>query len=263
MPRPGDEFQRLVDIMARLRAPNGCPWDLEQDFHSLRKYLLEETYEVLDCIDRKDWPGLAEELGDLLLQPVFQAQMAKEAGYFTIANALEAINDKLIRRHPHIFGDATAETAGEVKRRWDEIKADEKASKGETATDLLAGVPRALPALVEGQKIGSKVAAVGFDWPDVSGVLQKLHEELDEIDEARTLGDREKVEEEVGDLLFVVVNLARKLGIDAEQALRGANAKFRRRFQYVERSLASEGRSLEAASLEEMEAKWLAAKEKL
>jgi MazG family protein len=262
MPRAGDQFQRLVDIMARLRAPDGCPWDLEQDFRSLRKYLLEETYEVLDCIDREDWSALAEELGDLLLQPVFQAQMADEAGLFTIADVLGAINGKLIRRHPHVFGGAAAETAGEVKQRWDEIKAAEKASKGESAGDLLSGVPRALPALVEAQKIGSKVANVGFDWPDVSGVLEKLHEELDEVDQARRLGEAHKVEEEIGDLLFVVVNLARKLDVDAEQALRKANGKFRRRFHYVEKALAEEGRALQSASLEEMEAKWLAAKAK-
>jgi len=243
--------------MARLRAPDGCPWDREQSFQSLRKYLIEESYEVLDAIERADWPGLAEELGDLLLQPVFLAQMASEQGLFSIADSLDAINTKLIRRHPHVFGDGEAKTAEDVKHRWDQIKAQERIEKGESGKYLLDAVPRALPALMEAQQIGSKVAKVGFDWPSAEPVIEKLREELDELEQARTAGDRLHMEEELGDLLFVVVNLARKLGIDAEQALRDANAKFRKRFAYVESAL---GESFGEATLEEMEAQWQRAK---
>jgi len=258
--RPGARFDRLVEIMARLRAPDGCPWDREQSFATLRRYLLEETYEVLDAIDAEDWDGLAEELGDLLLQPVFLAQMASEQGRFSIADSLDAINTKLVRRHPHIFGDAVARTPDEVKDRWDRIKAEEKREKGMAEGGLLDSVPRSLPALAEGQEIGRKAAGTGFDWPDVNGVLAKLHEELEELRVAREQGDAKHVEEELGDILFVMVNLARKLDIDAEHALRGANAKFRRRFGRLERRLREEGRFGEA-TLEEMEEQWQRAKQ--
>lgn len=255
--RAGDEFNRLVAIMARLRAPDGCPWDREQDFKTLRKYLIEEAYEVLETIDTEDWQGLEEELGDLMLQPVFLAQMASEQGLFSIADSVAAINTKLIRRHPHIFADGEAKTSGEVKTRWDEIKAEEKREKGREENAMLDAVPRALPALVEAQQISTKVARHGFDWPDVDQVLDKLREELGELADA---GDEKSREDELGDVLFVIVNLARKLGVDAEQALRGANTKFRRRFAYVERTLASDGRPVGVATLDEMEAKWQEAK---
>jgi MazG family protein len=261
--RAREGFGRLVEIMARLRGPEGCPWDREQSFDTLKKYLLEEAYEVLDAIDRRDWDGLAEELGDLMLQPVFLAQMASDQNLFSISDSLEAINSKLIRRHPHVFGDAEARTADDVKHRWEQIKAEEKKEKGHQQARLLDVVPRTVPALMEGQQIGSRVAKSGFDWPGVEAVMGKLHEELAELEAARQGGNATRVEEEFGDVLFVMVNLARKLGVDAEQALRGANAKFRRRFAYVEQSLAAEGNPVGEATLDEMEAKWHQAKQAL
>ena len=248
--------------MARLRAPAGCPWDQQQTFDSIKPYTLEETYEVLDAIDQRDWPGLREELGDLMLQPVFYAQMAQEAGYFSIADSLRAINEKLVRRHPHVFGDVTAETPEDVKRNWDQIKAEEKASKGEAPAGLLEKVPRALPALVEAQQIASKAAAVGFDWETPEQVLEKLHEELAELEESRSASDPAGMEDELGDLLFVLVNLARFLKVDPEQALRRSNAKFRRRFGYIETKLAEQGTRLEDATIGEMEKLWQEAKQK-
>src|SRR5271163_2860675 len=204
----GEKFERLVSIMARLRAPGGCPWDREQTFDTIKPYLLEETYEVLDAIDRRDWPNLAEELGDLMLQPVFFAQMASEDGRFRIDDSLDAIIEKLIRRHPHVFADGSADTASDVKRRWDEIKADEKKSRGEAPRGRLESVPRNLPALVEAQQISSKAAATGFDWENASQVLGKLDEELRELAEARESGSPQAIEGELGDLLLVLVNLA-------------------------------------------------------
>jgi MazG family protein len=257
-PRAGDRFQQLVDIMARLRSPQGCPWDREQNFDTIKPYTLEEVYEVLDAIDARDWPGLAEEIGDLMLQCVFYAQMASERNLFSIADSLEAIRRKLIRRHPHVFGDATAETAAEVKHRWDQIKAEEKREQGRQPA-LLDSVPRSQPALAEAQQISSKVAKVGFDWPGVVQVVEKLHEELAEIAEARETAP-EKLEEEIGDLLFVVVNLARHSGVDAEQALRRANAKFRTRFAHVESRLQEQKKPLGEATLDQMEALWQEAK---
>lgn len=251
----GERFERLVGIMARLRGPDGCPWDREQSFDTIKPYLLEETYEVLDAIDRRDWPGLADELGDLLLQAVFFAQMASEEKRFSIDDSIDAIVEKLIRRHPHVFGDATAKTADDVKRRWDEIKADEKRSKGEPSRRLLESVPRNLPALVEAQQISSKAAAVGFDWDNADQVLAKLEEELHELARARQGGSREELEGEIGDLLFVIVNLARFLKVDPEQALRKTNAKFRKRFAHVESNAVLPG-----ATIDEMEALWQEAK---
>jgi MazG family protein len=254
MPNPGDSFTKLVEIMARLRAPDGCPWDREQTFDTIKPYLLEETYEVLQAIDDRDWKELADELGDLLLQVVFFSQMAAEAGHFNINDAVEAINSKLIRRHPHVFGDGDAKTSAEVLKKWDEIKATEKVRpKG-----LLAGIPKALPALVEGDKISRKAAGAGFDWPNIDQVFDKLKEEVDELHEARTSGSQEQIEGEIGDLLFVVINLARFLKVDPEQALRKTNTKFRRRFAHVEEGL---GKPLKEATLEEMEALWQAAKQ--
>jgi MazG family protein len=251
----GERFERLVGIMARLRAPGGCPWDREQNFDTIKPYLLEETYEVLDAIDQRDWPGLAEELGDLMLQAVFFAQMASEEGKFGIDDSLDAISEKLIRRHPHVFGDGTAKTSDDVKRRWDEIKADEKKDKGRPQLGRLDSVPRKLPALVEAQQISSKAASVGFDWENHGQVLEKLDEELRELAEARESGTPAELEGEIGDLLFVLVNLARKLQVDPEQALRRTNAKFRKRFAFVESRA-----SLPGATLAEMEALWQKAK---
>jgi len=244
-----------VAIMARLRAPGGCPWDREQSFDSIKPYLLEETYEVLDAIDRRDWPGLADELGDLLLQAVFFAQMASEENKFRIDDSLDAISEKLIRRHPHIFGDADAKTADDVKRRWDEIKAEEKKARGEAPRGILESVTRQAPALVEAQQISSKAAAVGFDWENPDQVLEKLDEELDELRRARDGGSQAELENEIGDLFFVLVNLARFFKVDPEQALRRTNAKFRKRFAHVESRA-----QLPGASVAEMEALWQEAK---
>jgi MazG family protein len=251
-------FARLVEIMARLRSPDGCPWDREQTFQTIKPYLLEEAYEVMDAIDAQDWPGVADELGDLLLQVVFFSQMAKEAGHFDVSDALEAINSKLIRRHPHVFGEGDAKTAADVIRKWDEIKATEKPRpKG-----LLAGVPRSLPALMEARQIAGRAAGAGFDWQNVDQVLEKLREELDELDQARRAGSQDGLQDEIGDLLFVIVNIARFLKVDPEQALRGTNAKFRRRFEHVEKGLEAQGKSPRESTVEEMEALWQEAKRK-
>jgi len=252
----GSKFGQLVALMARLRAPGGCPWDRKQTFDTIESYLLEETYEVMEAIERRDWAGLAEELGDLLLQPVFLAEMAAEEGRFTIADSLQAINEKLVRRHPHVFGDAVAETAEDVKVRWDEIKKREKGD-GVGGTAALEGVPRNLPALVEAEKISQKAAGVGFEWPDIGGVVEKLQEEAAELAEARAGADQEQMADEIGDLLFTLVNLARFLKVDPEQALRRTNARFRRRFAHME---AQAGAGLAGMPLERMEELWQEAK---
>jgi len=256
----GEKFQLLVDLIARLRGPDGCPWDREQNFDTIKPFLLEETYEVLDSIDARDWAQLADELGDLLLQAVFFSQMAAEENLFRIDDALDAITQKLIRRHPHVFGDETAKTEGDVRKRWSEIKAEEKRTKGEPETTLLGTVPRSLPALVEAQQISTRAAQVGFDWENSGQVVEKLHEELREFDEARVRGSRADLEDELGDLLFVLVNLARFVKVDPEQALRKTNAKFRRRFGYVEQKLAERGKTTRESSIEEMESLWQEAK---
>ncbi|HEX3685891.1 MAG TPA: nucleoside triphosphate pyrophosphohydrolase [Bryobacteraceae bacterium] len=254
----GNKFEQLVNVMARLRAPGGCPWDRKQTFDTIKTYLLEETYEVLEAIDQRDWSGLAEELGDLLLQPVFFAEMAAEQGLFTISNSLDAINEKLIRRHPHVFGDATAETAEDVKQRWDEIKRGEKGGHiAGSDGSALDGVPRNLPALMEAEKISHKAAGLGFEWPDIGGVVEKLQEEAAELTRARASGDQEHVEHEIGDLLFTLVNLARFLKVDPEQALRKTNARFRRRFGYLEKRA---GEAIAGMPLERMEELWQEAK---
>ncbi|HEX5431686.1 MAG TPA: nucleoside triphosphate pyrophosphohydrolase [Bryobacteraceae bacterium] len=255
---PGAGFERLAGIMARLRSPEGCPWDREQNFDTIKPYLLEETYEVLDAIDARDFDGLAEELGDLLLQAVFFAQMASEAGHFDISDSLAAINSKLVRRHPHVFAGGDAKTPEDVKRRWEEIKAAEKPRpKG-----LLNGVPRSVPALVEAQQIASRAARAGFDWDNIEQVFDKLDEERAELEAARSDPRAGEVEDEIGDLLFVIVNIARFLKVDPEQALRKTNAKFRRRFGHVESGLEAAGKSLSEASMEEMESLWQEAKRK-
>ena len=257
----GEKFVELVKIMERLRAPGGCPWDRKQTFDTIKPYLLEESYEVMDAIDKRDWAGLEEELGDLLLQPVFFAAMAAEEKLFTISDSLDAINQKLIRRHPHVFGDANAETPEDVKQRWDEIKKQEKAAKRQAAAEsVLDGVPRTLPALVEAEKITQKAAGVGFEWPDVSGVVAKIQEEAAELANAQSGQSREEIEHEVGDLFFTLVNLARFLKIDPEQALRKTNGRFRRRFQHIEMSIASAGETLSKTPLDRMEELWQEAK---
>jgi MazG family protein len=255
----GDKFQALVEIMTRLRAQDGCPWNRDQTLETIKPYTLEETYEVLDAIDRQDWNDLADELGDLILQVVFYAQIAQERGLFSINDTLDAINSKLLRRHPHVFGEKSAESPEDVKRIWGEVKAAEKKEKN-AAEGLLSGVPRALPALVEAQQIASRAAGVGFDWENPDQVLDKLHEELGEFAEARRGGDRSELENELGDMLFVLVNLARFVKVDPEQALRRTNAKFRRRFEYLERKLAERGKKPEDSTIEEMEALWQEAK---
>lgn len=246
--------------MAKLRAPDGCPWDREQNFDSIKKYTLEETYEVLDAIDRRDWADLREELGDFLLQAVFYAQMAADENLFNIDDSLDAINEKLIRRHPHIFGDAIANTGSEVKKRWDEIKAEERKGKPEKSQGLLDTVPRALPALVEAQQITSRAAGAGFDWDNAGQVIEKLHEELAELNAAREAVSQDQMEDELGDLLFVIVNLARFVKVDPEQALRRTNAKFRARFGHIERRLEEQGRKVSGTPIEELEALWQEAK---
>ena len=235
--------------MARLRAPGGCPWDREQTFDSIKPYTLEETYEVLDAIDRRDWDDLRSELGDLMLQAVFFAQMAAEEKHFDIGDSLDAINQKLIRRHPHVFADETAHTEGDVRKRWDQIKAEERREKG-APEGLLSGVPRALPALVEAQQIASRAATAGFDWNNAGEVLEKLEEE----------GSHDRIEDELGDLLFVLVNLARFYKVDPEQALRRTNAKFRQRFAHIERRLADRGKQVSGTPIAELEALWQEAK---
>jgi MazG family protein len=256
----GARFERLVAIMAKLRAPGGCPWDREQNYDTIKPYTIEETYEVLEAVDQRDYAGLCEELGDFMLQAVFFAQMAQEEGRFSIADSLDAINAKLVRRHPHIFSGGDAKTSDQVLKRWDEIKAVEKSDRGETPKGCLDGIPRALPALMEGLKISQKVAKKGFEWPDFEQVLEKFHEETAELAEARAGGSQDEIEGELGDLLFTVVNMARWLKVDPEQALRKTNAKFRARFAHVERSLAARGKTLEQSTLEEMETLWQQAK---
>ena len=283
MARAAALFAQSVEIMARLRAPGGCPWDREQSFDSIRKYTLEETYEVFDAIERRDWPHLAEELGDLLLQVLFYAEMAANDGHFTIADVLEHLNSKLVRRHPHVFGEEASRAAGNradvdaavegssaaVLRNWDEIKAAEALHAADApAAQLpqvsrLDSVQRAMPALAEAAKLGAKARKAGFDWPEWRDLLPKLVEETAEL-EAEAASDnparKPAVEAELGDLLFTVVNLGRHLGVDAEMALRGCNRRFRQRFREME--LASE-RPLEELAPAELEELWAAAKRKL
>ena len=249
-------FARLVEIMARLRSPDGCPWDREQTFDTIKPYLLEETYEVMDSIDARDWDGLADELGDLLLQVVFFSQMAKEAGHFDVTDAIEAINSKLVRRHPHVFADGDAKTSDEVLRKWDEIKATEKAKpKG-----LLAGVPRSLPALMEARQIAGRAAGAGFDWNNVDEVLEKLKEELAELDGARQAGSPEALQDEIGDLLFVIVNIARFLKVDPSKPCAGPTPSFAAASDTSNKGLEAQGKSPRDATIEEMESLWQEAK---
>lgn len=248
--------------MARLRGPDGCPWDREQTFDTIKRYTLEETYEVFDAIERRAWPELKDELGDLLLQVLFYSQMAAEAGYFTISDVAANLNAKLIRRHPHIFGDVEAKDAATVLKNWEEIKREEKRSAGvRKEASLLDEVPRSMPALMEAGKLGSRAAKVGFDWPDADGLFAKLDEEAEElrVEVRRGEGDSAEVEEELGDLMFTVVNLARHLKVDSESALRRANKKFRSRFAAMEQE-AGGRESLASLGPEELDALWRRAK---
>ncbi|MGB2715981.1 MAG: nucleoside triphosphate pyrophosphohydrolase [Vicinamibacterales bacterium] len=258
----GSEFQRLVDIMQRLRAANGCPWDREQSIHSLRGFVLEETYEVLDAIDRDDHDALRGEIGDLLFEGVFLARIEEDEGRFTVSDSLRAISEKLIRRHPHVFGRdetggaAKIDTAGKVVEQWEEIKAREQKAAG-VKRSLLKGVPKSMPSLLRAHEIGTRVAAVGFDWPTSREVIDKIEEEVAELrDTLEAAEGRERLEEEMGDLLFAIANLSRKLGIEPESALRKANEKFSERFEAVEREFDAQGRSMREATLEEMEEVW-------
>jgi tetrapyrrole methylase family protein/MazG family protein len=258
----GEKFQQLVAIMARLRAEGGCPWDREQTFDSIKPFTLEETYEVLDAIDHRDWGELTQELGDFILQAVFYAQMASEQQLFRIEDVLDAINQKLVRRHPHVFGEERAGSAEEVLSIWGRVKDTEAKTERKRTTGLLGGVPRALPALVEAQQLAGRAAGAGFDWENAEQVLDKLHEELAEFAEARRNGAQDELEDELGDMLFVLVNLARFVKVDPEQALRRTNAKFRTRWSHIEQRLSEQGRKPDNATIHEMEALWQEAKGK-
>jgi MazG family protein len=267
-------FTRLVDIVARLRAPDGCPWDREQTLETLRPFVLEETYEVLEAIDRGDREALREEIGDMIFEGVLLAQLCAERGEFTVADSLQSIADKLVRRHPHVFGDATrARTSAEVLGRWEEVKAQERAASPDAGKPktILGGVPRALPALLRAHEMGTRAAAVGFDWERAADVIAKIEEEVAELREATgrltttagSAGDdadaerhRRQVEEEMGDLLFAIANLSRKLGVEPEAALRQADDKFARRFTELEHRFAARGESLRQAGLARMEDEW-------
>ncbi|RWX75565.1 nucleoside triphosphate pyrophosphohydrolase [Neorhizobium lilium] len=265
------DISRLIEIMAALRTPvTGCPWDLEQDFASIKPYTIEEAYEVADAIERNDMADLCEELGDLLLQVVFHARMAQETGEFDFGDVVQAITRKMIRRHPHVFAKSDADTPGLVKAQWDEIKAQEKRERAERRAGrgvppdadagFLGSVHRAQPALMEALKLQERAAKVGFDWSEPEPILDKIEEEVRELREALASGHPEKVADELGDLLFAVVNIGRHVKADPEQALRGTNTKFRRRFKHIETELESEGETLEDATLARMEELWQAAK---
>jgi len=272
--KPSREIEGLIAIMAALRTPGiGCPWDLEQDFDSIAPYTVEEAYEVADAIARDDKLDLKDELGDLLLQVVFHARMAEEEGSFAFPDVVEAITSKLIRRHPHVFGDARDLSPAEVRALWHRIKAEEKAAKAAAREaaglppqtvehGVLAGVPHTLPALTRAWKLQARASTVGFDWNDARLVLDKIREETAEIDEALAGGDKAAINEEIGDLLFVVANLARHADADPEGCLAAANAKFERRFKAIEEALEAEGRTAKDASLDEMEALWQAVKQR-
>jgi len=302
MPTTGEGFERAVQIMERLRAPGGCPWDREQTFDSIKPYTLEETYEVLEAIDNRDWPELTGELGDLLLQVLFYSTMAREAGHFSIDDVLDRLSNKLVGRHPHVFGDVKADTPAEVLRNWEALKAEEKKAEeakkrleakgeGKSSADssqptdspsVLAGVSSRIPALLEAHKLSARAAHVGFDWPEIEGLFEKLAEETAELrEELKAIpmktkpgtgiagsgkphippDQRERLEEEVGDLFFVLVNLARFLSLDSESALRKTNRKFKRRFQWMEEQLRSSGRSPQQASMSELEELWQQSKQ--
>ncbi|QKC90631.1 nucleoside triphosphate pyrophosphohydrolase [Mesorhizobium sp. NZP2234] len=269
---PSKDISRLIEIMAALRAPKtGCPWDIEQDFSTIAPYTIEEAYEVADAIARGDLDDLRDELGDLLLQVVYHAQMAEEAGEFGFPDVVQAITTKMIRRHPHVFGDEKARSAGMAKGMWEKIKAQEKAEKRQArlargldpednGKGFLDSVPVALPALTRALKLQEKAARVGFDWSEAAPILDKIEEEIGELREALAKGETAAIQDEFGDMLFAVVNLGRHLKLDSEAALSGTNEKFRSRFHYVEQALEKSGNTLERATLAEMEALWQEAK---
>jgi ATP diphosphatase len=293
MPTTGERFERAVQIMARLRAPGGCPWDREQTFDSIKPYTLEETYEVLEAIDNRDWPELTGELGDLLLQVLFYSEMAREEGHFSVDDVLDRLSNKLVDRHPHVFGAVKADTPAEVLRNWEALKAEEKkktleqrggkiAEESGDAQSVLAGISSRVPALLEAHKLSTRAAGVGFDWPEIGGLFDKLAEETAELREElkdAPIGDppgtgvassgtpqvspelHERLEDEVGDLFFVLVNIARYLALDPESALRKTNRKFKRRFQWMEEQLRAQGRGAQQASMEELEQLWQRAKQ--
>lgn len=252
----GEEFSRLVQIMRKLRAPDGCPWDREQTHESLRPYLIEETYEVLDSIDRKQYDELKKELGDLILHIVFHAQLAHEEQRFAITDVLREINDKLVRRHPHVFGAGKLESSKEVKQQWERLKLDEKKDKPR----LLEGVPKHQPALNRAYRVQEKAAGIGFDWPELAPVWDKIREEIDELEREINLNHRENMSREFGDLLFSMVNLGRKLAINPEDALRSSVEAFSKRFTYIEERLEEQGRGLSDSHLTEMDQLWDQAK---
>ena len=260
-PRPGAAFEAFVALIARLRGPQGCPWDREQTHRSLKPMTIEEAYEVLEAIDRGDDAHLAGELGDLLLQVVFHAQIAAEEGRFDIAQVVDRVAAKMVRRHPHVFGSGTASTSGEVLRSWEELKRAERAESGGAGGSMLDGTSAALPAVMEAYQMATKASRVGFDWPGAAEVLEKLDEEVAELRSAvGTKAGARAVAEEVGDVLFAAVNVARLLGEDPESALKAANRKFRERFRYVEERLQERGRTPAESSLDEMESLWQEAK---
>ena len=259
---PGDGVARLRAIMARLRGPGGCPWDREQDLHSLKPHLLEETYELLETMDSADLAAHAEELGDLLLQVVFQARIREEQGQFSLDDVAHGLADKLVRRHPHVFGDVQVDGSAAVLRNWEAIKRTEKKPDVSGPRSALDGVPVALPALARAQRMQSKASRCGFDWPDVKGVEAKLVEELAELDAARKTGNAAEVRHEAGDLLFSVVNLCRFLQLDAEEALQASSNRFAGRFREVERRVAADGRDMRNCTLAELDVYWEAAKQK-
>jgi nucleoside triphosphate diphosphatase len=298
MSTTGERFERAVAILERLRAPGGCPWDREQTFDSIKPYTLEETYEVLEAIDNRDWEELPSELGDLLLQVLFYSEMAKEQGSFSIDDVLDRLSRKLVDRHPHVFGDAKADTSADVKRNWEALKVEERKKRkkeneaetadhgetGKTAPSILAAISSSMPSLLEAHKLSSRAAQVGFDWPDMEGLFDKLGEETRELrqnlqefpapgprPEGRGIAGsgrqvipedlKTRLEEEVGDLFFVLVNIARYLAVDPESALRKTNRKFRRRFQWMEQRLHERGGTPEGASTDELESLWQQAKQ--
>ena len=255
----GALFEQLLDIMARLRGPDGCPWDREQTRTSLKPYLLEEAYEVLEAIEGSDAHALEEELGDLLFQVVFHAQVARESGDFTMAGLLLRLRDKMVSRHPHVFGNASVDTAEEALTQWEAIKQRQAAEAGQRRS-VIDGVPRALPSLLRAQRMQSKAARVRFDWPNAAAAWEKVHEEVAEASRALVEGDRRRIQDELGDLLFSVVNVARLSGIDADEALGGAIEKFRRRFTDMEADLIAQGKSVGTVAQADRERSWEAAK---
>lgn len=253
------EFDELVDIMRRLRAEDGCPWDRQQNHRTLKRYFVEEVHEALEAIDDEDWEKLCGELGDVMLQVVFHARLAEEAGLFDLREVLRRINAKLYRRHPHVFADVRVRDAEEVLDNWEHIKRSEGEHRDRTS--ILDGVPKALPALSRAAEVQRRAAKAGFDWPDVTGAREKVSEELCELDEAQARGGRDEVADEVGDLLFAIVNVARFLGVDPEDALRRAIRRFEQRFRAIERHAEGTGRGLDEMSLAEMDEVWEAAKQ--